>query len=420
MIANINFYLKPGKSNKKGEKSIIMRVTYRNRRTVIHIGERVKVKYWSASKQVVKPNLSHEPNNYYDKINDRIDLYRNKMKDVLNDSIRKEVPLSDAFIKNRLKHYFETNGIDKTFFEAFEEYIETSKSIRAERTITGYTTVKNFLKKFEESTGYQIDYSTINLEFFDKLKEYAFKENQLLDNYFAKIINVLKAFLNWSIERDYFNSTIHHRFKATEKDNEVIFLTMDELFRLMNFDFKLEKHRKARDIFCFGCFTGFRISDIFQLQKDHVKNGMIVKSIQKTRETERIPLNKFAIEIINRYPEDTVTLLPRISSQKLNKYIKECCEKAEIDEPTRITKYSGNKLVESNEPKYKFITSHIARKTFITNSLILDMNPKAIKEIVGHKKDSTFNKYLKITEEYKKTQMQNTWDKLTLKDKENE
>ena len=412
MIANINFYLKPGKVNKNGEKSIVMRITFNNRRTVIHIGESIKLKYWSASKQVVKPNPQHEPENYYDKINKRIDLYEAKMKDVINDAIDKGIPLSDAFIKNRLKYYLENNGSNKTFFEAFEEYIESNKATRAERTLKGYVTVRNFLKDFEDHTGYKIDYSTINLDSFDRLKDYAYKHRQVLDNYFAKIINVLKAFLNWSVEREYFNSTIHKRFKATEKENEVIFLTMDELFFLMHFKFERERHRKARDIFCFGCFTGFRISDIFQLQRDHVKDGMIVKSIQKTRETERVPLNKFALEILKRYPDDSLSLLPQISSQKLNVYIKECCKIAEIDEPTRIIRYSGNKPVEIVKPKHEFITSHIARKTFITNSLILDMNPKAIKEIVGHKKDSTFNKYLKITEEYKKNQMQNTWDKL--------
>jgi hypothetical protein len=44
------------------------------------------------------------------------------------------------------------------------------------------------------------------------------------------------------------------------------------------------------------------------------------------------------------------------------------------------------------------------------------MNQKAIKEIVGHKKDSTFNKYLKITEEFKKTQMRDTWDQFVQKE----
>lgn len=56
-------------------------------------------------------------------------------------------------------------------------------------------------------------------------------------------------------------------------------------------------------------------------------------------------------------------------------------------------------------PKYQLITSHTARKTFITNSLLLGMEPKAIKQIANIKKDEVLNKYMKITEEYTDMQM---------------
>jgi len=190
---------------------------------------------------------------------------------------------------------------------------------------------------------------------------------------------------------------------------------MDELMTLKDFEFKTNYLKKARDIFCFGCFTGLRISDIMQLTRDHIRDGQIIKSIQKTRQIESVPVNKFAQEILDRYPEDTMNIFPGLSSQKLNKYIKDCCKEAKFNERIKIVKYSGNKPSESTELKFNLITSHVARKTFITNSLILNMNQKAIKEIVGHKKDSTFNKYLKITEEFKKTQMRDTWDQFIQK-----
>ncbi|MCX6249802.1 MAG: hypothetical protein NTX61_03525 [Bacteroidetes bacterium] len=67
---------------------------------------------------------------------------------------------------------------------------------------------------------------------------------------------------------------------------------------------------------------------------------------------------------------------------------------------------------EHSEPKWKLITNHTARKTFITNSIVLGMNTKTIKDITGHKKDSVFNKYVKISEEFKKLEMERTWDNI--------
>jgi len=43
------------------------------------------------------------------------------------------------------------------------------------------------------------------------------------------------------------------------------------------------------------------------------------------------------------------------------------------------------------------------------------MNTKTIKEITGHKKDSVFIKYVKISEEFKKLEMERTWDSIQTK-----
>ena len=45
---------------------------------------------------------------------------------------------------------------------------------------------------------------------------------------------------------------------------------------------------------------------------------------------------------------------------------------------------------------------------------MLGMNTKTIKEITGHKKDSVFNKYVKISEEFKKLEMERTWDSIPM------
>jgi hypothetical protein len=110
--------------------------------------------------------------------------------------------------------------------------------------------------------------------------------------------------------------------------------------------------------------------------------------------------------------------LPELSSQKLNKHIKDCCEEAEIKTLVTHVDFSGGKATEKTAPKYSLITNHTARKTFITNSIVLGMNTKTIKETTGHKKDSVFNKYIKISEDFKKLEMERTWDNIQVKTKE--
>ena len=132
--------------------------------------------------------------------------------------------------------------------------------------------------------------------------------------------------------------------------------------------------------------------------------------IKKTKRVDTIPINRFAQEILDKYNDLKDKPLPQISSQKLNDYIKECCEEAKIDTPIRIARHSGSNTIEKTFPKHELITTHTARKTFLTNSIILGMNYMAARGISGHKKDKDFNRYVKIAEDFKHKEMQRTWD----------
>ena len=149
------------------------------------------------------------------------------------------------------------------------------------------------------------------------------------------------------------------------------------------------------------------------MEKLHLANiseEHIVLSIQKTKtQNHAIKLNKYAKEILNKYKGTIYEPLPRISSQKFNDYIKECCELAEITQPFTIHWFVGTEKKTLTQPKCKFITSHTARKTFITNSLLLGMEPKAIKKIANIKKDAVLDKYMKVTEAFTDEQMDKAW-----------
>ncbi|HNW89864.1 MAG TPA: tyrosine-type recombinase/integrase [Bacteroidales bacterium] len=415
-MANINFYLKTGKTNKDGEKSIIMRITYGNKRTVIFLNRMVHPKFWSTSKQNVRPNNRREPDNNYEKINEAIKSYRDKAEYAIDNAFKKNLTLSDKYFKNWFSNQQSENPYkDNDFFSLFDIYLEAIKPGLAPNTIKGYTTVRNFLEKFETDSHYLLDFNSINNIFLDELKKYAFTDHNFSHNYFVKVVKVLKSFLQWAEERDVKISEHYKKFSFKEKDKDIIFLTLPELMKLNDYKFETKRLNNARDLFCFGCYTGLRISDIVSLEKEHIQGKRIVKMIQKSRKTSEIPLNKFALKILKKHSDLPDRPLPTISAQKLNVYIKDCCKIAEINTPTVTTIYKGGKEEELMLPKYKLITSHTARKTFLTTSIILGMNYMAAKGISGHKKEKDFNRYVKVVEEFKKKEMDRTWGKVKIK-----
>ena len=409
-MANITFYLKSSKADKKGLKQILIQITHNYKRVRLSSGEKIKPAFWNKKKQRAFENKDFANDVEYLRINKFLDEVEAKFKTIVSNAKLNDIELSEAFFKNNL-FKAEVKG-RKTFHQAFDEYIETSKPNRATGTIGVYRTVQNFIKDFENDTKYTIDIGAIDLIFFDKLKEYSYNKRNTLDNYFHKITKVLRSFLNWAKDRDYYHNDIHLKFKSPERSNEVIYLTIDELMRLFKHKFESNIHEIARDLYCFGCFTGLRVSDILQLTKDNIKGDTILKTIQKTKKVETIPLNSFAKQILAKYSYLSLKPLPSLSEGKLNEQIKTCCELAKINDEIMIIKYSGNKKIEETKPKHKLITSHTARKTFVTNSLILGMNTKTIKSITGHRHDSSFERYLKIAEDYKKIEMENTWNQI--------
>ena len=418
-MANVHFYLKPGKKNKKGQQPIIMRITHEYSRTIFFVGYSVQSKHWSQKNEKVKAPHANEETNHHEAINATIEAYYKRATNAIAKAIGEKTPITEAFLRNNIS-IKEEKGTSRSFFGFFDEFIEMNKPIRALWTIKGYNTVKQYLLDFEESTGKKIDINTIDNLFFDRFRTYSFSVKGIQDNYFSKIVNVLKAFMNWAYDRKYVKTLTHKKFSTPEREKEIIYLTKDELFDLLYHEFESKKLSHARDLFCFMCFTGLRVSDLRDLTPEHIKGDEIQKTIIKTQKTERIPLNRFAKDILLKYQSDQASVFPTISSQKLNDYIKDCCEEIKMNEPVRIQQFFGGKVKTVVKPKFEFITNHVARKTFVTLSFIFGMDTQIIKSITGHKKDSSFNKYIKIAEEFKKEALKSAWDKQTFTEKKND
>jgi integrase len=227
--------------------------------------------------------------------------------------------------------------------------------------------------------------------------------------------------LHWAEDRKLYNGDIYKKLKADEPEKEVIFFFLEELMTLMNYDFKNNKLNKVRDLYCFSSFTGLRYSDIISLRHEHINGKVLTKTQIKTGQLNSIPLNDYALQILSRNKGNEKPL-PGMATQNLNDYIKDCC-KLIAQKQTPLSGFNrlvikktviGNETIEEPLPLHKAITFHTARKTFITNSIMLGVNIKALQDMGAPKQEKDLKKYIKITDAYKSEIMDNTWNKIII------
>ena len=404
----VSFELRREKMNANGLIPIQVLVRADGQRLRKNVGESILEKYWNGSRVI--PNSKKEEYNRHQEINDRLVEVEERIRQISLFFTINKLPFSKEVFLQKLEGEKEIKVEIYDFFECFEEFIESGKSSKAYNTIKAQTTVKNFLQEFQKEKSFKTEFDTITDSFFVELSKFSFFEKEIKNNYFAKIIAVLKTFFRWAIKKGYTNNRSFEDFKASEHDTDIVYLTFEELMKLYEKNFDSDKLSHVRDFYCMGCFTGLRFSDLSKLHLANISEDHIILSIQKTKtQNHAIKLNKYAKAILGKYKGTIYEPLPVISSQKSNDYIKDCCELAEIAQPFTIHWFVGNQKKTLTQPKCKFITSHTARKTFITNSLLLGMEPKAIKKIANIKKDAVLDKYMKVTEAFTDEQMDKAW-----------
>jgi len=404
----INFELRKEKVTQDGLIPIQIVVRAEGIRIRKNTGFSTKEVFWNGSR--VKPGNKREDNNYQ-VINDELQKLEGRVSDIFLFLRINKLEFSKKLFLEKYESKEEiTVSPELDFFKCFDDYIDKGKPIKTYNTIKGQVTVRNYLEIFAKEKGFKITFDIIDEGFFELLRDYSYQTKEIKQNYFCKIIKVLKSFLNWATDKGYNSTRDFEKFKASDHDIDIIYLSFEELMKLYNKDMKSDKLSQVRDFYCMGCFTGLRFSDLSKLHLANISDDHIVISIQKTKtQNHAIKLNKYAKEILNKYKGTIYEPLPVISSQKFNEYIKDCCELAEIKQSFTTHWFVGNQKKSLTQPKHRFITSHTARKTFITNSLLLGMEPKAIKKIANIKKDAVLDKYMKVTEAFTDEQMDKAW-----------
>lgn len=403
----INFYL-DSKINRKGKKAVYCRISgVKNKAVYIKTGVNVNPKDWNTARQEVRKSDPEYPvlNNYLSNLASKIrkeyfrlwqdsntafDTFKQNFKSIVKDSSSEE---NDDFVKT---------------LNMFLEFVKTQRS---KKTLHNYKTLEKHVMNFEQEKKYKLTFDTLDMNFFDKFLDYMYNDLELTNNTVLGLIKQLKTFLNWAKERNYTTNEEYKKFTVKNFETEVIFLTYDELMRLYNMDLSKNKLLDTvRDFFCLGCFTGQRFSDIASIKPDDIKDNIWYVRTVKNRELLKVYLNDYAWSIIDKYFSKDMPF-PAKSNQQMNVHLKKLCKLAEINEPIKRVRYRGSEKIEITKPKYEFIGTHTARKTFVTLSLEKGMRPETVMSITGHNDYKTMRRYLAITGIMKENEMKRVWNK---------
>jgi integrase len=234
----------------------------------------------------------------------------------------------------------------------------------------------------------------------------------LSDNTVAKYLKTLKTIVRFYINKGEINYFELSSIASKEREGSIYVLSIKQILHLQNLNVENEALSNARDVFCFMCWTGQRYSDIEKIKRDDIikRNGDLYWEFitSKTSEPIQVPLLEYAVSILKKY-EDEDMPLPVVSNQKMNDHLKILGKKADFNEAVKVIQYFDGREQESYLPFHEILTTHVARKSYITNSLTLGVPERVVREISGHKDEKSFARYVKLAESYKNKVIQNAF-----------
>ncbi len=308
------------------------------------------------------------------------------------------------------QHRIQINGRSLSLLDCFEKFIEVRADRDTVNTIKGYRTVFNHMTRFLQKRKRLAVFEMVDETFEDQYIHYLLNDANLTDNSVAKQLKVTKTFLKWAEQRGYHSNRKYiHLFKKSkfEREATTVALNESELSSIENLDLSTNARlSNVRDLFLIGVYTGLRFSDITKLKPTSFSGEYIRIHIQKTRTAQSIPIIPRLRLVLDRYPD---FVFPKISAQKTNQYLKELCAMAGIDSEIEITRYSGGEPTTTTVPKYQVISSHTARRSFVTLALKLGMRAEVVKAISGHRDHKTFERYVRLDDADLREEMNNAW-----------
>ena len=384
-----NFYIKADKAKLNGECPIYAKVNYNRKTITLSTGRYINPDRWKFTDNLRKPvKIQNEK-----VIKEYLEIFRIKIEKIYYDIQKKELDLTIEEFKaiilgkspvNKIPHIVELIDIHNEHFSKLVAINERSKA-----SLQKYERIKEliiqFNKKYYNCTDLPI--SKINGSYvfnFENFLKFESNHNGVIgikNNTIVKYFNNLKTILNYGIKMDIVEKNPFNKYDGKISVSDATFLTVEELQRIEQKTFTIERLDKVKDIFLFSCYTGYAPVDACKLTSENVivdadNTSWIITTRQKTGTRSNVPVLPPVLRIIEKYKSKENTLIPSISNQKMNAYLKEIADLVGIT---------------------KNLTWYVARHTFATTvTLGNGVRLENVSSMLGHTVIKQTQHYAKV------------------------
>lgn len=454
-MPTVNFYLYDRNSQK--DTLVLLRFRYNNNTLVYSTRQKVNPTHWYFKKQRAKEI------DKYKSLNELLNKVENDVMSIYRNSIVNEIPLTNDILKNELSKSLQLNKnvrktnlneVKQTFFDYLDLFISESETgIRLQKngkiiqhnTIKNYKVLRTHLKNFVRIKKFKLELKPITnksnteideiknywKDFYLKFTNYLYYDKNSFDNSVGTKIKFLRTFCTYLIEDKNLNIGNFHKMFYTSKEKiSIIVISTEQLKFLINDD-KLNNRlpihlQRVKDIFIFGCTVALRVSDLLSLTKENLEinqdNYYLKVKSKKTNTFTQVKLPEYAVKIIKKYENQYSTILPKISSVRLNIYLKDLTRTCGWTKPiVKVREKRGEKITQYKDDLKKtdfqlcdLISTHTMRRTAITTMLRLGLSESIVREISGHSPASAdFYKYVELSRSYINTETDIVFKKLS-------
>jgi site-specific recombinase XerD len=399
---SILFYAKRAKASVNGLVPIYTRITINGKRIELSSNRFVELPKWSTEAGKMKGN-SEEARS----INSHLDMLRIQIIDMQMELLHKKIPVTTETLKSKIL------GVDerqRMLIPIFQDHNNKIKELVGKEYAPGtLERYKTSLKHTIEFIQWKYSVSDIDIKNIDHafITDYEFflrSIRKCANNTAVKYIKNFKKIVKLCISNGWLDKDPFVNYKAKIREVEREFLSQEEIQTIYEKVFVTERLNQVKDIFVFACFTGLAYIDVKQLTLSNISIGIdggkwIFTHRQKTETASRIPLLPIPQELIQKYathPQclNENKLLPVLSNQKMNSYLKEIADVCGIK---------------------KDLTFHIARHTFATTVTLTNGVPiESVSKMLGHTNIKTTQHYAKILDKKVSEDMQILRDKFTI------
>jgi integrase len=387
-MATVRFYLEKRKDVdghiRRKNVPILAYFSFEGKRLQLTTGERINFSDWDFQEQRAYPDSkgAKQLNNYLQSLAAEIlDIYRGAKTIGMTPGVE--------FIREQIKYRRRRDTL--SFFDVFMRFINENYSNWSIHTFRKIKTNYNHLRKFSESEEIEIEFNRIDKDFLDRYVRFFKIKYGHSNNTIAKNLDVLKWFLNWSADNGFNKSMIYKDYQLEwickpRIDQADLVLEWDELINLKQFTPDRKVHTEVRDLFCFMCFTGLKLSRVNDLKSSNIFPTYI--RIQVNSSFQNLPINEYAYEIVSKYlntdnPDERCFKYFR--HPDFNRNLKQLAKDAGINSFVTLEIYSGPEKGTRQVQKHSILSSKVAVNTFLFHALRLGISSEVLSFITASK-----------------------------------